>query len=68
MATFEECVVAAKRLLTTEIGKSFDGVEFVSVILDSPVVFKARANNHIILTSQDTNEEFDKFYKVVTRK
>jgi hypothetical protein len=64
LASFRDCIEIAEKF-NGILDKDFDGVEFVSVELPHPVNFKAQTDTKMILSSQDSNEEFEKFYKVL---
>ncbi len=64
LTSYKDCVEIAVKF-NGIVGKDFDGIEYVSVELPYPVSFKAKTDTKMILTSQDSNEEFEKFYKVL---
>jgi hypothetical protein len=67
MATFEDCVDYARKNFRGILCQDFEGTSYVLFDLPEPICFKARTDNHVVLTEKDTNEEFDKIYKVMNQ-
>jgi len=67
MSTFTECRDVAKKMPSYSRGRSFEGIEYFSVYLPSPITYKAVTSQLVKATANDSNAEFEQLIKVLKK-